>query len=762
MSEGPAAIAAATRPARFGRLIRRLLLWSAATLGVLALSVALAMGWLKIYTDGGQIHQRANEAVLRYVLWEEPEAIDARVNRVRGNREACLSPDGQTLVFTRQFSPGNTDLFVQRRIGEDWSAPERMRVMNTIFNEGDPAFSPDGQQLFFTSDRPEGAGGFDLWVAEKTEKGWDTPQNLGFTINTPYDEVSPSPDTAQRGLYFSTNRSTGPGEQNASLNIFFAYFGNPETDASEKNQNDPILYRAPFEMKALNSAADEAKVVSASRGDVLYLVSERPGGLGGSDLYRSLRVDGVFQPPTNLGQPVNSAMDESAPSVHPDGFRLYFNSNRLSRTGDDFNLFQAASREVLVRIDYDLLRYLLVCLLLAAIALLAINHLLQLFFNSQSSLKLIPRCLLASLLVHVILLALSGTWYLRSKIEEKLTRPQEMTINVNALARESIGLAIRESVGALPAVESSASAALPAPSWEAPSSAPSSTPTPVAAGLPEAGQSDASPLQTEVFQQVRAANPSVASTSPKSFHEPFEMGPTAVTMEEMPRGASSAGSPNATANAAGSPSSELADGSGANSQQALIEGPRGSSPQSYSSSQVGSTEAVQAATAADASGASDATSSWKSHLNANQKDGRRNSETADALADATGAQSRSSAESSLGSFLLPVALVMEVPDALDGLNNAELGLLRKDPYQIEPTALEALGIQSRRFSALLRGGTLVEIREAVLSAFGLVEHAKGGYEPGRVGDVVTEAIPALRLPADSELEVPEAYLDLKP
>ncbi len=754
MTAGPEAIINATRPARVWRLVRRLLLWAAAFCGVAALSLALALGWLKVYTDGAQIEQRAHEAVLRHVLWEAPVEVDARVNRVRGNREACLSPDGQTLVFAREFSPGNVDLFEQRKIGGAWSAPQRMQGVNSLYNDHSPAFSPDGDKLYLTSERPGGLGGLDIWVSSRGEDGWGKPENLGAAINSTYDEVAPSPDTARRGLYFTTNRPAGIKGTNTSLNIFFAYFD--EADAPE---NVPIAFRPAFEMRVLNSIWDEGKVVSASRGDVLYLVSERAGGLGGRDLYRSLRVEGDFQAPTNLGRPVNSVLDESAPSVHPDGFRLYFNSNRLSRTGNDFTLFEATSREVLVRIDYDLLVYLLVCLLLAAIALLAINHLLQLFFNSQSSLKLIPLCLLASLLFHLLLVTLSGLFYISSKIEQALeSSPQEMTINVNALARESVGLAIRESVGALPAVQSSASSALPAPSWESPSSSPASEPTPVAAGLPDAGESAPSPLQTEVFQQVRAANPSVASTSPQNFHEPFEMGPTAVAMEEMPRGASSAGSPDASANVSGSPASELAEAAGTTSQPSLLEGPRGSGPESFSTAQTGSSEAIEAAVK-DGSGASDATSSWKSHLNANKNDGRQESRTADALADATGARSRSSAESSLGSFILPVGLTLETPDAGDGGAGNELGLLKRDPYQIVPTALETIERRRGRFSQLLRGGTLEEVKEAVLAAFQRIDHGKGGLEPGRVGEVVAGAVPALLLPADSELEVPEAYLD---
>ncbi|MGF1450249.1 MAG: hypothetical protein ACFB20_12645 [Opitutales bacterium] len=754
MTAGPAAILAATRKARLWRLVRRVLLWSSAFCGVAALSLALALGWLKVYTDGAQIEQRAHEAVLRNVLWEAPVEVDARVNRVRGNRDACLSPDGQTLVFAREFSPGNVDLFVQRRIGEDWSAPQRMQGVNSLYNDHSPAFSPDGNQLFLTSDRPGGFGALDIWVTRRDEDGWTKAENLGAAINTTYDDLAPSPDAARRGLYFTTNRPAGTAGTNTSRNIFFAYY-----DEVDAETGAPIAFRPAFEMRVLNSKWDEGKVVSASRGDVLYLVSERAGGLGGRDLYRSLRVEGDFQTPTNLGQPVNSVLDESAPSVHPDGFRLYFNSNRLSRTGNDYTLFEAVSREVLVRIDYDLLTYLLVCLLLAAIALLAINHLLQLFFNSQSSLKLIPLCLLASLLFHVLLLTLSGMWYLRSKIEQALeSSPQEMTINVNALARESIGLAIRESVGALPAVQSSASSALPAPSWESASSSPASEPTPVAAGLPDAGESAPSPLQTEVFQQVRAANPSVAATSPQNFHEPFEMGPTAVTMEEMPRGASSAGSPNASASASGSPTSELAEAAGTTSRPALLEGPRGSGPESFSTAQTGSSEAAETAVK-DGAGASDATSSWKSHLNANQNDGQQESRTADALAEATGARSRSSAESSLGSFILPVGLVLETPDAGAGGRAAELGLLTQDPYRIVPTDLETIERRRWRFSQLLRGGSLDEVTQAVLAAFKRVDHGKGGYEPGRVGEVVAGAVPGLLLPADSELEVPEAYLD---
>src|SRR5690606_40872468 len=94
----------------------------------------------------------------------------------------CNRPDGL----------GSCDIYVARREGDRWSSPHNLGTpINSSGWEAQPSLAADGRTLYFVSNRPGGQGGYDLWRSALREDGrWDTPENLGPAINTPYDERS--------------------------------------------------------------------------------------------------------------------------------------------------------------------------------------------------------------------------------------------------------------------------------------------------------------------------------------------------------------------------------------------------------------------------------------------------------------------------------------------------------------------------------------------------------------------------------------------
>jgi len=95
-----------------------------------------------------------------------------------------------------------------------WSAPVNLgSVINSPYNDQQPAIAPDNLSLYFASDRPGGvgnsaAGNFDLWVSHRTsvDAPWGQPQNLGPTINTSDVEFAPTFGDAGHLLFFGTTR----------------------------------------------------------------------------------------------------------------------------------------------------------------------------------------------------------------------------------------------------------------------------------------------------------------------------------------------------------------------------------------------------------------------------------------------------------------------------------------------------------------------------------------------------------------------------
>lgn len=134
----------------------------------------------------------------------------------RFNEGACsISADGRTLIFTScegRQSYGNCDLYITKKIGEDWQDPENLgRRVNSTSWDSQPTLSADGKTLYFVSNQTGGMGGRDIWVTKWEAEGWSYPKNLGALINTPLDETTPFIHSNNETLFFSSNGHVGLG-----------------------------------------------------------------------------------------------------------------------------------------------------------------------------------------------------------------------------------------------------------------------------------------------------------------------------------------------------------------------------------------------------------------------------------------------------------------------------------------------------------------------------------------------------------------------
>ena len=149
--------------------------------------------------------------------WHLRQDLGPPVNTNANEGAQSITADGKIIYFTacnRKDGVGRCDLYVAKMDGNGkWSDPLNLgdRV-NTGFSEKHPAISADGRTLFFTSDRPGGNGGYDLWMTVKTGDSWSTPVNLGDSINTPGTEQSPFIHPDQQSLYFSSDGWPGLGK----------------------------------------------------------------------------------------------------------------------------------------------------------------------------------------------------------------------------------------------------------------------------------------------------------------------------------------------------------------------------------------------------------------------------------------------------------------------------------------------------------------------------------------------------------------------
>ncbi len=161
--------------------------------------------------------------------WTNPVNLPGNANSFVWESQPSLSADGRTLYFIRRVSqrnqPMNSDIFVSR-IDDNgsWGTAQRLPdYINTPVEEESVLIHPDGKTLYFASRGHVGMGGSDLYVCRMDKNGnWGEPQNLGYPINTQFEEnslmVSPDGEIA----FFASDREGGYGD----LDIY--YFEMPE------------------------------------------------------------------------------------------------------------------------------------------------------------------------------------------------------------------------------------------------------------------------------------------------------------------------------------------------------------------------------------------------------------------------------------------------------------------------------------------------------------------------------------------------------
>jgi outer membrane protein OmpA-like peptidoglycan-associated protein/tetratricopeptide (TPR) repeat protein len=151
--------------------------------------------------------------------WTRPANLGAPVNTKAWESLAAVSSDGRTLFFSsdRPGGSGGRDIwFTTRKEDGSWNEPLNAGPnINTPDWEQSPFLHPDGQTLYFMSNGWPGFGDFDLFVSRKVDGVWQKPENLGYPINTAGNEGSLFIDFSGKKGYFSTD--VAPGVDPATL-----------------------------------------------------------------------------------------------------------------------------------------------------------------------------------------------------------------------------------------------------------------------------------------------------------------------------------------------------------------------------------------------------------------------------------------------------------------------------------------------------------------------------------------------------------------
>ncbi len=145
--------------------------------------------------------------------FSKPVNIGPPINTDSYEATASISYDGKTMFIYKSTTKDPGDIYVSELVNKKWTVPKRMgKPINKHSRETHASLSPDGEHIFFTSDRNGGYGGLDIYEADLSPNGkWVNVRNLGKYINSPKDEDGPFISPDGKYLYFASNGHIGMG-----------------------------------------------------------------------------------------------------------------------------------------------------------------------------------------------------------------------------------------------------------------------------------------------------------------------------------------------------------------------------------------------------------------------------------------------------------------------------------------------------------------------------------------------------------------------
>ena len=269
----------------------------------------------------------------------KPQNLGPVVNSSFGDGAPGISADGLELYFAsdRPGGLGHLDLWISTResVDDPWGPPVNLTTLNSPYGDIWPSISADGLTLYFSDyfyrpDHPGGQGGHDLWMSKRASLNdpWVTPVNLGPVVNTSADEQSVTISHDGLTLIFSSDRAGGSGSDDLWMS----------TRPTTQDDWDPPVNLGPV----VNSSSYDQECYLSCDALILFFMSGRAGGLGGSDAWVTVRrtINDLWGPPVNLGPPVNTSVDDGNVVISADMRTLYFASNRPGGVGG-WDIWQA-------------------------------------------------------------------------------------------------------------------------------------------------------------------------------------------------------------------------------------------------------------------------------------------------------------------------------------------------------------------------------------------------------------------------------------
>ncbi len=274
-----------------------------------------------------------SKVVVNY-LWQDPPGKTATVfapgiisTDKMEHSAPIFSPDGSVVLWTvvpDGFSGPAYLMEMTYREG-DWSSPFRASINDSLTDTYYPSFSVDGKTLYFSSRRKVPAtfmpqGDIRIWQVTREKNGWGNPVPMETSLSRG-SEFAHSV-TRDGTIYFSSGFLEDPSKNRSGWSIFKA---SPHHPKHRKTESLPY---------SINSLGYEDGPFIAPDESFLIFESDRPEGMGGTDLYISFRNKAdLWSVPVSMGPSINSPYFERFARLSPDGKYLFFGTSRDEKEG---------------------------------------------------------------------------------------------------------------------------------------------------------------------------------------------------------------------------------------------------------------------------------------------------------------------------------------------------------------------------------------------------------------------------------------------
>ncbi|MFZ5554848.1 MAG: TolB family protein [Bacteroidota bacterium] len=219
--------------------------------------------------------------------WTEPKKVEGDINTNANDACIAISGDGQRMFMFRSVEGDPGTIYECKLNGTTWSEPRKLYgEINSAWWEGSISLSADGKTAFFSSERPGGKGGKDLYSSTMLPDGsWGKIKNLGDSINTPFDDDAPFIHPSGQFILFSSKGHKTMG----GYDIFRSNLVNDSAWSSPKNIGYPV-----------NTPGDDIYYVMSGDGKIGYYSSGKAGGFGLQDIYATI--------PGNFGEKIKMVL----------------------------------------------------------------------------------------------------------------------------------------------------------------------------------------------------------------------------------------------------------------------------------------------------------------------------------------------------------------------------------------------------------------------------------------------------------------------